>query len=321
MCTAVSLNTDGFYFGRTLDIECGFGEQVVITPRNYPLHFRMEKELKSHFAIIGMSAVSENYPLYADAMNEKGLCMAGLKFPDNAFYPDYADDKKRNISPFELIPWVLSQCSSADEAEGLLKATHIIGIPFSERLGLSPLHWIISDKKRSIVLESTKNGTTIYDDPIGILTNNPPFDFHLTNLRQYLNITSACPESRFGTELEPFSNGFGAMGLPGDFSSCSRFVRAAFLKLNSACEKGEEVPHFFRIAEALSLPKGCVYTKEKLADYTLYACCMDAERGVYYYRTYSASRICGVSLNSGNSAGTELLCFPLKGDGEPYCEN
>ena len=266
MCTSISLDKNGFYFGRTLDIECSFGEKVVITPRNYPFKFRLDKKDSSHLAIIGIAAVAEDYPLYADAMNEKGLCMAGLRFPDNAFYPKSTDLTKHNISPFELIPWVLSQCENTDEAKSLLKRTHITAVPFSSTLALAPLHWHIADKSCSIVLESTADGMKIYDNPVGVMTNNPCFDFHLTNLSQYLNISPEYPKNRFGTKLEPFSNGFGGIGLPGDNSSCSRFVRASFLKANSVCCQGEEISHFFRIAENVSLPKGAVYTKEEQLD-------------------------------------------------------
>ncbi|MBQ8826759.1 MAG: choloylglycine hydrolase [Oscillospiraceae bacterium] len=309
MCTSISLENNGFYFGRTLDIECSFGEKAVIAPRNYPFRFRLDKKDSSHLAMIGMAAVEENYPLYADAMNEKGLCMAGLKFPDNAFYPESTDLTKHNISPFELIPWVLSQCETADEARALLKRTHLTAVPFSGKLPLAPLHWHIADRHGSFVLESTADGMKIYDNPAGVMTNNPTFDFHLTNLSQYLNVTPLYPENRLGTRLEPFSNGFGGIGLPGDNSSCSRFVRAAFLRANSVCTKGEEVSHFFRIAENVSLPKGCVYTKEKQLDFTLYTCCMDTEKCIYYYKTYSNSRISAVSLK--NADGTGLICFEL----------
>lgn len=309
MCTSISINSNGFYFGRTLDIECSFGEKVVITPRSYPFKFRLDKKDNSHLSMIGMAAVADNYPLYADAMNEKGLCMAGLKFPDNAVYSRCTDLTRHNISPFELIPWVLSQCETADEARALLKHTNITAVPFSSSLPLAPLHWHIADKNGSFVLESTADGIKLYDDPAGVMTNNPEFDFHMTNLSQYLNISPLYPKNRFGTELEPFSNGFGGIGLPGDHSSCSRFVRAAFLRANSVCEKGEEISHFFRIAENVSLPKGSVLTKENQLDFTLYTCCMDAERSVYYCRTYSDSRIFAVSLK--NADGTALSCFEL----------
>lgn len=317
MCTSIALNSGDFYFGRTLDIECGFGEQVIITPEEFPLKFRMEKESREHFAFMGMAAYAEGYPLYADAFNEKGLCMAGLKFPDNAVYAEKAAGDRYNITPFELIPWVLGRCGNINEARALMERTNVIAVPFSESVPLSPLHWHIADKSGSIVVECTCDGVKICDDPAGVLTNNPPFDFHMTNLRQYINITPAYPESRFSAGV-PFSNGFGGLGLPGDWSSCSRFVRAAFLRENSVCVKGEEIPHFFRIAEAVSLPMGCVYTEEKRADLTLYACCMDTAEKVYYYRTYGGNRIVGVPLKCSDKES--LCCIPLRRNEKIYCE-
>lgn len=311
MCTSIALNNNGFYFGRTLDLVCGFNEQVVFTPCGFDLKYRLESSCTSHYSILGMAAVIDSYPLYADAFNEKGLCMAGLNFPDNAFYSPDTNPSKHNISPFELIPWILSQCGSVTETEQLLAKTHITAVPFSEKVPLSPLHWHIADKERSIVLESTADGVKIFSNPVGVMTNNPTFDFHLTNLNQYMSISSGYPESRFGQTLEPFSNGFGGLGLPGDYSSCSRFVRAAFLAANSECEKGEEISQFFRIAEGVSLPRGSVKTKEKHTDYTIYSCCMDPENGIYYYRTYSNSRISAVSSKNPHQNGNSLVCFPL----------
>ena len=313
MCTAVAMNMDGFYFGRNLDLEYRFDERVVFTPRNYCLNFRKEKPLGKHLALIGMATVRDGYPLYAEAANERGLCMAGLSFPDNAYYPHTLDDGKSNISPFELIPWVLGQCASVEEARSLLKETHITAVNFSEDLPLSPLHWIIADKNDSIVMEAVKEGVKIYDNPVGVLTNNPPFEFHLSNLSRYLNLSPHYPKDSVfkSVSLKPFGGGFGAIGLPGDWSSASRFVKAAFLKFCSPdCkDRIEGVTQFFHILDSVAMVNGGVVTADGRLEKTVYSCCISD--GVYYYKTYANSSVCAVDMARENLDGTELKQYEL----------
>ncbi len=313
MCTSLTMTTGNFYFGRNMDINFCFGEHIVITPRKFPLNFRMTESVSSHFAIIGMAAVIDDYPMYADGANEKGLCMAGLNFPGNALFTRTKDKHRTNIAPFELIPWVLGQCSSAAEAKKLLENTSIIDIPFSEKIPNSPLHWHIADSECSLVLECTHKGMQIYDDPVGVLTNNPPFDFHMQNLAQYLNLTVSRPENVFtdAAGVKPFGHGFGSIGLPGDFSPASRFVRTAFLRLNSVCDPDElsSVSQFFHLLDSSAVIRGSMSD----SDYsTVYSCCMNADRGIYYYKTYSNSMITAVDINSRDLGGNALYEFPLR---------
>lgn len=187
MCTAITYKTKNHYFGRNLDLERSYGECVVTTPRNYVFHMRCVPTLSEHYAMIGMATVVGGYPLYYEATNEKGLSMAGLNFPDNADYKEY-EDAKDNIAPFELIPWVLGQCENLDEVMVLLDRINLVNVQFGENLPLSPLHWMISDDNRSITVESVKSGLKIYENPYGVLTNNPTFDYHMMNLNSYMGL-------------------------------------------------------------------------------------------------------------------------------------
>ena len=200
MCTAVSLSGKKHYFGRNLDLERGYNERVVITPRNYVFNMRCVKPITKHYAMIGMAAVADEYPLYFEATNEMGVSMAGLNFPGNAVYGEIMEGKV-NIAPFELIPWVLGQCSNMQEVKKLLENLQLAEINFSEGLPLSPLHWIISDKECSITVECVKEGLKIYENPVGILTNNPPFDYHLTNLNNYMTLHEGEAENNFGLKI------------------------------------------------------------------------------------------------------------------------
>ena len=225
MCTGISFHAKDHYFGRNLDLERSYNERVVITPRNFKLNMRHKDSLNTHYAMIGMATVIDDYPLYYEATNEKGLSMAGLNFPQNADYKPY-EENKDNISPFELIPWLLGQCSNIDEVKELLDKMNLVNTNFSEQLPLSPLHWIISDQKESITVESVKDGLKVYDNPYGVLTNNPTFDYHMMNMNNYMHLHEGPSTNQLSNQytFDNYSLGLGAFGLPGDFSSTSRFV-------------------------------------------------------------------------------------------------
>lgn len=314
MCTAITYKTKDHYFGRTLDYECSYGEQVVITPRKFPLPFRHVEPLMQHYALIGMATVAQNYPLYYEATNEKGLSMAGLNFPGNGCYSPCAEGLD-NISPFEFIPWILGQCATIPEARTLLERIHLADTPFSESLPLFPLHWMISDRNTSITVESVREGLLVYDNPVGVLTNNPPFDYQMQNLNNYLGLSPQQPENRLAPalDLKPCGQGFGMMGLPGDLSPISRFVRAAYTKLNSVsgASEAESVSQFFHILGTVTHPRGSVRTAGGHYEITLYTSCCNTDRGIYYYTTYENHQITGVDLHRVDLEQRQLICYPL----------
>ena len=314
MCTAITYKTRDHYFGRTLDLEYTYEEQVTVTPRNYVFEFRTKKPIKSHYAIIGMATVADNYPLYYEATNECGLSMAGLNFPGNACYFPLTEGKD-NIAPFELIPWILAQCRDLGEAKKLLEKINLCKLNFSEELPLSPLHWLMADKEGAVTVEATAEGLRIYDNPVGVLTNNPPFPYHMTHLCDYMNVTAMPPENRFGrVELPVYSRGMGGMGLPGDLSSASRFVRAAFVKLNSLSGESEEesISQFYHILGAVEQQRGCACLPDGSYELTAYTSCMNTDKGIYYYTTYENHAICAVDMHRCDLEGKELYRYPLR---------
>ena len=319
MCTAATYKTKDHYFGRNLDYEFSYGEMVVITPRNYPFHFRRVGDLNEHYAMIGMGVVSDGYPLYFDATNEKGLSMAGLNFPGNADYKP-EEDGKDNVAPFEFIPWILGQCATIGEVREKLNNLCLADIHFSKELPLTPLHWIIADKEESITVECVKEGLKIYDNPVGVLTNNPTFDMQIFNLNNYMHLSNKQPENYFSDKLElsPYSRGMGAMGLPGDLSSASRFVKAAFTKMNSVSGDSEEesVSQFFHLLGSVYQQKGCVWMGkdshgEDQYEITLYSSCCNTDKGIYYYTTYNNSQITGIDMHKENLDGDTVVSYPL----------
>lgn len=314
MCTAATYTTKDHYFGRNLDLEFSYNETVTVTPRNYPFQFRKVKALESHYAMIGMAFVVDNYPLYYDATNEKGLSMAGLNFPENADYKQEAEGKD-NVTPFEFIPWILGQCATIKEVKELLGRINLININFSEKLPLSPLHWMISDRNESITVESVKEGMKIYDNPVGILTNNPTFDIQIFNLNNYVNATREIPENRFSSAiaLDVYSRGMGGIGIPGDLSSSSRFVKAVFTKLNSVSgtSESESISQFFHILGSVNQERGCVRLAEDTYEITIYSSCCNVDKGVYYYKTYENSQITGVDMHNENLDSQSIVSYPL----------
>jgi len=313
MCTAISLNTGKHYFGRNLDLAYHYDERVVIAPRNYVFPFRQLPALSSHYAIIGMATITGGYPLYYDATNEAGLSMAGLNFPDNAVYPPIADGKV-NVSPFEFIPWVLAQCETVAQARMLLSRVNLAAIPFSKEIPLSPLHWMIADRESAITVESMADGLHVHDNPIGVLTNNPPFDYHMTNLRNYMALSPSRPRNAFapGLSLSPYGLGMGAIGLPGDCSPASRFVRAAFTKAHSVCgaSEAERISQFFHILSSVRHVRGSVETDDGY-EITVYSSCCNTDDGIYYYTTYENSRITAVDMRRENLDKAALIAYPL----------
>lgn len=287
MCTAINFTPRDHYFGRNLDLEYTYEETVTITPQNYPFKFRCMGEMDHHYAMIGMAYVVEDYPLYYDGTNEKGVSMAGLRFAGNAHYPAMAEGKD-NISPFEFIPWILSQCSNLQEVKKLLDRVNLVNIPFSEELPLTPLHWMISYRETSLVVESMTDGLHVYENPVGVMTNNPPFPVQLWNLEN--------------TKV-----------LPGDLASHSRFVRAVHVLKNSVCGASEEesVGQFFHILSSVEQQRGCHITESGAYEVTAYSCCCNTVQGIYYYTTYGNRQITAVNMHWENLEEKRVIRYPL----------
>lgn len=318
MCTAATYRTKDFYFGRTLDYEFSYGDEIAVMPRNFCLRLRHMEEIRNHYAIIGMAHVAEGYPLYYDAINEKGLGIAGLNFVGNAVYNKY-NPEKDNVAQFELIPYILCQCGSVREAAGLLANLNISDTPFSDKLPVASLHWILADKNEALTIEAVEDGLRIYDNPVGILTNNPPFDRQMFNLNNYMNLSPSNPNNNFSDKLDlnTYSRGMGALGLPGDLSSPSRFVRAAFVKMNSISgdSENESVSQFFHILNSVDQQRGCCEVEKGKYEITIYTCCCNADKGIYYYTTYDNHQITAVDMHRENLDGSELSLYrPVEGE-------
>lgn len=294
MCTGIRFtSTDGaMYLGRNLDWSTPFGEHIVVTPKGYPLAKAFPEGSTTKpagHAIIGMGITDQGYPLYFDCGNDAGLAVAGLNFPGYAQYEEAPVRGKTNVAAYEFPAWITSNFSSVDEVEEALGSVAIVGKPVSENLGVSLLHWIIGDADRSIVVEYLPTGMKIHPNPVDTLANQPTFDWHMENLRTYLNATSAFPGTvQWGNaSLSPFGAGAGAHGIPGDSYTTSRFVKAAFLNANHPSKQSEQenVMRMFHTLGNVAMVEGSAQMGDGTWERTIFTSCFSAKTGTYYYNT------------------------------------
>jgi choloylglycine hydrolase len=296
MCTAVYLNEG--YFGRTLDYERSFGEQVILSPRD---SYRFG-EAKNRYACLGVGVLDGGNPMYFDGINEFGLCGAALNFSG---YADYSHGSE-GLTSGKVISFILGFCRSTDEAKSAIEKLKIVGGEDS-----TPLHWIIADRLSAITVEQTADGLNFYENKVGVLTNSPSFPYHLTRLSDFSALSSTSPDNLVNLGISHHCRGGGAYGLPGDFSSSSRFARASFLRENSLAGQGGEMNRLRHILEAVSLPLGVVRADDGSPVSTLYASICDMENLAYEVRSYGKSSYETYSLSPDGTEGGEVAKFPL----------
>lgn len=271
-----------------MDLDYSFNEKAIIIPRNYKINFKKTKSITSHFAIIGIGTIVDDYPLLAEASNEKGLAIAALNFKNNATYYLEKEDKI-NLAPYELMLYLLAKCENITQVKLALNNINVIDINFNENVKNTPLHFMVSDLSHCIVIETLKDKMYVYDNPYNVLTNNPPFNYQIHNLNNYMNLGVKDPINNFDSNLKfnTYSLGLGALHLPGDYSSSSRFVKTLFIKNNMEMFNNEfdNVKAFFNCLESVKMIKGIVLT-DKGYEYTRYTSCINLNKSLLYYKTY-----------------------------------
>ena len=317
MCTGLSIQSQDnkCFFGRNMDLAYYFHQAVMIIPRNFPLQDKVTGNIViNKRAIIGMGTVIDNHPVLADAMNEDGLACAGLNFEGYAYFEQNPVEGKNNISPYDFIQWVLSNHATVEEVKGTIRQLELVDRPINENTPVPMLHWMIADKTgKAIVVEKTKDGFMVHDNHLGVLTNNPSFDWHVINLNEYLHVTPVSPkEAKWGEQkLKALGVGAGTLGIPGDFASVSRFVRIAFIRSHMPKVEGDEqsITQFFHMLDYVKMVKGGILTDEGLEDLTTYSSCMDLEKGIYYYKTYENNRINAIDMYKESLNAKNLKVF------------
>ena len=273
MCTSFRMDD---LFGRTLDLEYDLGAYPVFTPHN-------------NGGLLGMALESNGRALYFDAVNTFGLAGAGLDFTGYACYRPKINGKI-NLPSYELLPYVLKRCKRVSDAKELLLNINLTDEDVSPELKATPLHFSFADKTASIVAEQTKHGMKVYSNPTDVLTNSPELPYHLLNLSNYAHLSASPQPNLFSKELDltPYCRGMGAMGLPGDNSSPSRFVRGVFNLKNADVPKDESqrLQQFFHICDSVSQIKGTNRLDNGKQVYTVYAVCYALTRPCCYLTIY-----------------------------------
>ncbi len=317
MCTAITMKTAGgtLLFGRTMDFSFELDPQLYVVPENYRWNNATDTvSFQNQYSFIG---IGQEIPqlTFADGVNEMGFAAAVLYFPGYARYSSLEETAAAGRSPVaavELVHFLLGSCGSVEDAAQMLDSIEIVGVKDSITQSVAPLHWIMADESGDCaVIEQTDRGLQLFDNPLGVLANSPDFVWQMTNLRNYMNLSQKqVPTARWGeVSLAPFGQGGGSLGLPGDFTPPSRFVRAAFLKshVNVPADAGEAAVAGFHVLESVSIPKGVVRTAIGTVDYTQYTAFMDTASRTYYVKTYDGGCVSVAALPSNEEIGE----FPM----------
>ena len=317
MCTTFSIQTkDGNNFvGRNLDLAYNVNECPLILPRNYLMEDKVTGNMQTtDKALIGIGTVIDDHPSLVDAMNENGLVCAGLNFEGFAHFEEKPVPEKTNITPYDFIYWVVSNYDTVDEVKTALSNIDLVDVPLNDQTPVPTLHWMITDKTgSSIVVEKTKEQLAVYDNPVGVMTNQPTFDWHLMNLNRYISINPNQPEPVKWSDqlLQIHGVGAGTLGLPGDSHSVSRFVRIAYARAHMPVLEDDisAVTQCMHMLDYVKMVKAGVLT-EGMAEKTTYSACMDQENGIYYYKNYGNSRINAVNMHKEDLDGDEIIKCP-----------
>ena len=313
MCTGVRFCDDkgNMYFGRNLDWTVGYGQGIVVTPREYSYTSAFLGEMQTKYALIGMAIIQENIPLYFDCGNEAGLAIAALNFPGYAEYEPSPVEGKTNLAIYEFLLWVAMNFSTVAEVEEALKNVAIVDKPINAAYPAPSSHWLIGDAQRSIVVEYTKDGMQVFANEVDVLTNQPGYGWHRENLRNYLNISNRWPEGVkwHQAELTAFGTGGLMHGLPGDYYAPSRFVRVAYLNANYPVQTGEaaNVARLFHTLAGVSMVEGAAATASGEFEKTIYTGGYSAATQTYYWNTYENPAIQKAALGDFDITGSALM--------------
>lgn len=316
MCTAMVMNTleGDSYFGRTMDFSYPLEPELYYVPKGYEWNNVLNTHrIRCQYSFMGIG--QDISPIaFADGVNEMGFGAAVLYFPGYAGYdtPDLQDPSVPSIAAIELTGFLLGLSASVEQAASILRTIRIVGVEDPVTSSIAPLHWLIADQSGAcMVVEKTAEGLNLMDNPIGVLSNSPDFQWHMTNLRNYMNVMPyQYQEIQWDSvKLTPFGQGAGAMGLPGDFTPPSRFVRTAYAKSHAAAPSGREdaVVTCLHIMEGVSIPRGNVVTMRGTDDYTQYTAFSSLSTGEYYFKTYNNSGITAVKMPDSHNGAQEIV--------------
>jgi len=224
MCTAITLQSmqRENFFGRTMDFSHPIEPGVFVIPKNYEWYSLISmKKYTNRYSFISIGQEADGMLGFFDGVNEQGFAAAVLYFAGYAYY-DLPIKDREPIASLDFLHYLLGRCASIDDLKALVEHIRIVGIPDPVTRTAAPLHWIATDRSgKCVVIEQTKAGLKIIDNPIGVMANSPDFHWHMTNLRNYMDVSITQPEEvHWGNVLlTPFGQAAGTMQLPGGYSS------------------------------------------------------------------------------------------------------
>ncbi|MEA5084892.1 MAG: choloylglycine hydrolase family protein [Lachnospiraceae bacterium] len=305
MCTAMTLQSEQgeTFFGRTMDFSYDIQPKIYIVPKGYIWDNHLDMGLiRNKYSFIGIGQKLDGILGFFDGVNEEGFAAATLYFAGYSQYNTQSTfSTSKQIASTDFLHYILGRCESIEALKMVLKDISIIGMPDPVTQSVAPLHWMATDKSgKSIVIEQTKNGLIFFDNTIGVMANSPDFQWHMTNLRNYMEISPEQTEEVFweNIRLKPFGQAGGTMLLPGGYTSPERFVRTTFLKTHVPTPKNaaEAIVSCFHIMESVSIPKGAVISSRNEYDYTKYTAFINTNTCEYFFKTYDNMQIVKASL-------------------------
>jgi choloylglycine hydrolase len=330
-CTGITLNAaDGsVVYGRTLEWGAfDLKSRLIIIPRGYELvgttpDGKPGLKWKAKYGVAGIDAVEKN--IVIDGINENGLAVGVFYHPGFAQYQKYLPGQAdKTLGPLDVAAFILTQFASVEEVRSAMDAVRVVPV-VEPALGFPPpVHYIVTEPSgKSIVMEYLKGQLTIFDNPLGVITNAPSYDWHMTNLRNYINLSPvALPGKKIeDLDFKPLGGGSGMIGLPGDFTPPSRFVRAvAFSKTaRRTADAQETLYELFRILDSFNVPLGAAEGSDGsslgtngMRSATIWTSAQDTKNRVLYYHTQHNRRVRMVDLKALDFAGpTRILHAPL----------
>lgn len=315
-------------YGRTMEYAIEVKPDVVVVPRNYEYVSTRPKNMKgiswkTKYAVVGVMSFGQ--PFLSDGMNEKGLAGGALYFPGYAGYtPSAKADPAHSLASWEFLTWVLTNFATVEEVKAGLNGMSIIDLPAPIVNFVLEFHFPIHDATgASIVIEPIDGKLKVYSNPLGVLTNSPPFEWHMTNVRNYVNISpvDTKPLVIQGQSFAPLGQGSGLLGIPGDPTPPSRFIRA--LGYVYSAKQQADGPQTVRLAEHLmnnfDIPVGFIRTDPKGGEleYTQWTSFADLRAKKYYIKSYQDEVLRSVDLMSFDLDSTKLHIAPFKPNPTP----
>jgi choloylglycine hydrolase len=325
-CTGVRLvAADGAVVcGRTMEFGQQLDSNLIVIPRHLAMHGtaplgKLGLAWETQYGAVGMNGLGQT--VLVDGMNEKGLAGGIFYMPGYAQYQDVtAAEYAHTLAPWELLTWILTRCATVDEVRAALAEIKVASVVFGDWNIVPGVHYSINDAAgNALVIEYLDGKPVVRDNPVGVITNAPEFDWHLKNLSNYLNLkpTNVPAFHWENLKISPMGQGSGMLGLPGDFTPPSRFVRAAVL--SRAVTSGENGPRaveqLFHVLDSFEIPLGDVRdagAAESTYELTQWTTAADTRNRAYYFHTYNNRRLRRIELSKADFDAQAIIAIPLR---------